>query len=40
MYVRPKILVRDKQACDHIVKKLKEEEVIEAIQKQWYMQER
>ena len=33
MYVRPKILVRDKQACEHIVKKLQEEEVTEAIQK-------
>ena len=40
MYVRPKILVRDKQACEHIVKKLQEEEVTEAIQKQWYVQER
>jgi hypothetical protein len=31
MFVRPKILARDKQACDHIIKKLHEEEVVEAI---------
>ena len=40
MYVRPKILLRDKQACEHIVKKLEEEEITQAIQQQWYMQER
>ena len=40
IYVRPKILLRDKEACDHIIKKLHEEEVVEAIQKQWYDQER
>ena len=31
MYVRPKILLRDKQACEHIVKKLEEEEITQAI---------
>lgn len=40
MYVRPQILARDKQACDHIIKKMHEEEVTEAIQKQWFAQER
>ena len=40
MYVRPKILQRDREACDHIIKKLEEEKVVEAIQKQWYVQER
>jgi hypothetical protein len=37
MYVRPQILVRDKQACDHIIKKMHEEEVTEAIAKQWFV---
>jgi len=36
MYIRPKILVRDKEACNHIVKKLEEERVTEAITKQWF----
>ena len=40
MYVRPQILARDKQACDHIIKKMHEEEITDAIQKQWYVQER
>ena len=40
MYVRPQIITRDKQACDHIIKKMHEEEITEAIQKQWYVQER
>lgn len=33
MFVRPKILARDKQACDHIIKKVHEEQITEAIQK-------
>ena len=33
MYVRPQILARDKQACDHIIKKMHEEEITDAIQK-------
>ena len=37
MYVRPKILARDKQACEHIIKKLQEEEVAEEIAQQWYV---
>ena len=36
MYIRPKILLRDKEACDHIVKKLEEEKMAEAIAQQWY----
>lgn len=40
MYVRPKILMRDQAACEHIIKKLEEDEVTEAIQKQWFVQER
>jgi len=40
MYVRPKILIRDKEACNHIIKKLEEEKVTEAIAHQWYVQER
>ena len=40
MYIRPKILLRDKEACDHIVKKLEEEKIAEEISKQWYVQER
>ena len=31
MYVRPKIIDRDKEACEHILKKLEEEEVAEVI---------
>ena len=40
MYIRPKILLRDKEACEHIVKKLEEEKMAEAIAQQWYDQER
>ena len=40
MYIRPKILLRDKEACDHIVKKLEEEKIAEEISKQWYVEER
>ena len=40
MYVRPKILIRDQEACNHIIKKLEEEKVTEAINHQWYVQER
>ena len=36
MYIRPKILLRDKEACDYIVKKLEEEKMAEAIAQQWY----
>ena len=39
-YARPQIIARDKQACEHIVKKLEEEKIIDAISKQWYVQER
>ena len=40
MFVRPQIIARDKQACEHIIRKMYEEEITEAIQKQWYAQER
>ena len=40
MYVRPKILERDREACEHILHKLQEEEFTEAIRQQWYVQER
>ena len=40
MFVRPKVLLRDKEACEHILKKLQEEEIAQEIQKQWYVQER
>ena len=33
-------MARDKQACDHIIKKVHEEEITEALQKQWYVRER
>lgn len=37
MYVRPKILLRDKEACEHIIKKLEEEKVTEAIYRKWFV---
>ena len=33
MYVRPKVLIRDKEACEHIIMKMQEEEVKEVIKK-------
>ena len=33
MYIRPGTLKRDKEACEHIIKKLHEEQVAEAVQK-------
>ena len=32
MYVRPNVLARDRDACTHILKKLEEDKVTEAIQ--------
>lgn len=32
MYIRPNVLARDREACAHILKKLEEEKVTEAIQ--------
>ena len=40
MFVRPKVLIRDKEACEHIIMKMQEEEVKEVIKKQWFVQER
>ena len=40
MFVRPKVIKRDRDACDYIIKKLEEEKVTEAINKQWFVQER
>ena len=40
IYVRPKILLRDKEACNRIIERLEEEKVTEAINKQWYVQDR
>ena len=40
IYVRPKILLRDKEACNRIIDRLEEEKVTEAINQQWYVQDR
>ena len=37
MFVRPAIIDRDREACEHIIKKMEEEEVAEAITQQWYV---
>ena len=39
-YIRPKILIRDKQACEDIIEKIKNEQVATAMQKQWFIEER
>jgi len=40
IYVRPQILKRDKEACEHIFKKMELEQVTKVIQQQWFAQER
>ena len=39
-YIRPKILIRDKQACDDIISKIKDEQIAAALQKKWFAEER
>lgn len=33
IYMRPEVLARDREACEHIIKKMEEDKVTEALQK-------
>ena len=39
-YIRPKILQRDKEACESIVENIKRDQLISEMKKQWFVEER
>ena len=39
-YIRPKILLKDKAACDNIVESIKRDQIIAEMKKRWYVEER